>query len=118
MITSIPEFPAPLTVTWKDKIDYSVMKLLLIRFTCLILAAGFASGAGWPLDFFTSDPKMVVEAARKISTPEGVDLFVLDSQTMDRIDQGRLYRSTRILFRIETEAGAKAMSRYSQPWLA
>ena len=77
------------------------------------------SAATWPLEFFTSDPKTVVDLARKIPVPEGADLFAIEMQLHCRAESdGRLSIATRTLIRVVTDGGAKQMNQYSHPWLA
>jgi hypothetical protein len=90
--------------------------------TFLLFLAGVSMLSGaetWPLPYFTSDPKAVIEAAAKREVPAGEDVFALDAQTAVRIEaDGKVFATTRLVLRPVTESGAKTLSSYSQPWRA
>jgi hypothetical protein len=90
----------------------------LILFIALSSIRLFAAGP-WTLEFFTSDPKAAIDAAQKVPTPDGVDVFAIEAQFRFRVDtEGRLSRTSRLLLRIVTDRGAQQMSQYSHAWLA
>ncbi len=77
------------------------------------------AAAPWTLEFFTSDPKAVIDAAQKVPSPDGVDVFAIEAQFRFRVDtEGHLSRTSRLLLRVVTDRGAQQMSQYSQAWLA
>ena len=75
-----------------------------------------ASGAEpWPLEFFTSDPKTVLEAAAKIVAPAGADAIVIDAQSRFRVEErGRTSHVQHIISRVVTERGVTQFSQMSQ----
>lgn len=61
----------------------------------------------------------MLEAADKLPNPDGVDLYVLESQYLTRIDgEGRVFRTNRFVLRVVTDGGAKQIAHYSQAYLA
>jgi hypothetical protein len=93
-------------------------------FTLIFSSIVFFSGAlfaadTWSLEFFSSDPKSVLEAADKIPNPDGADLYMLESQYSARVDtEGRVFRKSRFVLRIVTDGGAQQIAQYSQAYLA
>jgi len=88
-------------------------KLIVI----LLLFGGCeAFGAeSWPLEFFTSDPKAVLEAAAKVIAPAGADAIVMDAQLRLSIDQqGHISQIQRSVSRVITDRGVTLFSQISQ----
>jgi tetratricopeptide (TPR) repeat protein len=86
--------------------------------TVILLLLGVCAAFGaepWPLEFFTADPKAVLEIANKVVAPKDVDAIVIDVQSRLHIDeQGHTSQLQRSVSRVMTDRGVTFFSEISQ----
>ena len=94
-------------------------KMRCLPVLTLLCAAYSRGGDSWPLDYFSADPKAVLDAAAKRAAPKDSNVFIVDFQATFRVDDnGQVSRKLRVLYRAVNDQGAKELSQMSQPWLA
>lgn len=91
---------------------------ILAFFAWIITSPLYASDV-WTLPLFSADPSQVYDDAQKFRAPPDSDLYLIELNINVHIDdRGRVSRTRRGVWRVLTDAGAKQLATWTEPWPA